>query len=459
VPRSSSLFRRQLLVQLALFALVWLALAGIVLGGIFASGAGLLDRDARTTSEALARFASVSPTTEHARAVVGHMSAIVAATSFPAPATGDVALRVWRADGVLLARGTDALPDLEPLAPGATPPSADGWRFGTAASPDGAVHAAIGFSPAYLERLRAQSLRNLVLPFAVLSLLLVAIAWVAARVGLAPLQRLARQIAQREVADLSPVLPAELHAEVEPLVAALNAQLRGTAERLERERRFFADAAHELRTPLAVLGAQAHVVANESDSERRRESLAALESGVDRAARVVQRLLTLARLDAARASDPFEPLDLGDLVEAAMAALAPRAEQGGHRLVAEDVAPLLVTGSEEALRAALENLVDNALRYTPAGTTIVVSVRRDADAAVLEVADDGPGIDPGFRARVFERFERLGRRGDDGTGLGLAIVRRVAELHGGSATYAPGDDGRGCRFALRIPLAADGHPA
>lgn len=455
MARPSSLFRRQLVVQLALFAVVWLALAGVTLGGIFASGEGLLDRDVRTTSAALARFASVSPTPAAARAVLAHMQAIVQETSFPTPAADDLALRIWTADGVLLARTDDALPDLQPARDAAAVRTVSGWRFGVAASPDAAVHAAIGFSPAYLERLRERSLRNLAVPFLALSLLLAGIAWIAARIGLAPLRRLARLVAAREYGDLSPVLPADVHAETEPLVTALNAQLRGTAERLERERRFFADAAHELRTPLAVLGAQAHVVANEADPQRRAEALAALESGIGRAARVVQRLLTLARLDAANTPGAFAPLDLGDLVEETVQAFAARATASGHTLAMPATTPVIVAGAEEALRAALDNLVDNALRYTPAGTTVAVEARREGADAVLEVADDGPGIPPDARARVFERFERLGRRGEDGSGLGLAIVRRVAELHGGSASCEAGADGTGSRFVLRIPVASD----
>jgi signal transduction histidine kinase len=241
------------------------------------------------------------------------------------------------------------------------------------------------------------------------------------------------------------------YAEVAPIVRALNSQLRGSAERLERERRFFAEAAHELRTPLAVLSAQAHVVANEDDPIERRRALVALESGIDRSARVVQRLLTLARLDAKQPGERLEPMDLGELVEETVATLTARAEASGHRLDV-DASPVILLGSEEALRAALENLIDNALRYTPAGTTIDVSVTQRAGVCHLVVADDGPGIPAEHQGRVFERFERLGRCSDEGTGLGLAIVRRVAELHGGEAAYEPGEGGRGCRFSLRLPI-------
>jgi signal transduction histidine kinase len=316
------------------------------------------------------------------------------------------------------------------------------------------VHAAIGFSSGYLDRLRAQSIRNLLLPFALLSLLLAVASWVAARTGLAPLRRLAQQIDRRSPGDLTPVASPAPYVEVEPIMRALNAQLEATARLLDTERRFFAEAAHELRTPLAVLSAQAHVVANESDAARRREALAALEQGIERAARVVSRLLTLARLDASAPSERLEPIDVGELTEEIVEGLMPRAAQSGHELALTEAGPIILPASEAALQAAVENLVDNALRYTPPGTAIRVATRREGDACVVEVADDGPGIDAEHHGRVFGRFERLGRRGEDGTGLGLAIVRRVAEIHGGTAGFQPGAGGRGCRFQIRLPLQA-----
>ncbi len=455
--RRPSLLGRQLRIQLGLLALAWLVLGAVTLGGIFAAGSGLLDRDIRTTSEALARFASVSPTPGEAGSVIEHLAAMVARTSHPPPRLNEVAFRVWDQSGALLARSDDPLPDLSWRTAQEPMDVAEGWRIGGASSPDGRVHAVIGFSAGYLERLRGQSIRNLLLPFAALSLFLAAGSWIAARSGLAPLRRLAQQIDQRAPGDLRPVDASAPYAEIEPIMRALNDQLQATARRLETERRFFAEAAHELRTPLAVLSAQAHVVANESSERGRREALAALEAGIERSGRVVGRLLTLARLDAPPPPDTFAPLDAGGLAEEIASALSARAAASGHALELAASDPVILEGSEEALRAALENLVDNALRYTPPGTTIKLSVRRLGDECVIEVADDGPGIAPALHDRVFGRFERLGRQGGDGTGLGLAIVRRVAEIHGGQAEFRPGPDGRGCLFRLRLPIG--GRPA
>lgn len=453
MTRRRSLLGRQLWIQLGLLALGWLVLGAVTLGGIFAAGSGLLDRDIRTTSEALARFASVTPAPAEAGQIIAHLAVIVSRTSHPPPRPDEIAFRVWDERGVLLARSDDPLPDLSFRSAQAPQDALQGWRIGGASSPDNRVHAAIGFSAGYLDRLRAQSIRNLALPFALLSLLLAAASWVAARTGLAPLRRLAQQIDRRSPADLTPVASPAPYVEVEPIMRALNAQLQATARLLDTERRFFAEAAHELRTPLAVLSAQAHVVANESDEARRREALAALEQGIERSARVVSRLLTLARLDASAPSETLEPVDVGELTEETVNALAPRAAQSGHRLALGETSPLILPASEEGLRAALENLVDNALRYTPPGTAIGIATRREGDCCVMEVSDDGPGIDPEHHGRVFGRFERLGRRSEDGTGLGLAIVRRVAEIHGGTATFQPGPAGRGCRFQIRLPLA------
>jgi two-component system sensor histidine kinase QseC len=238
------------------------------------------------------------------------------------------------------------------------------------------------------------------------------------------------------------------------MVVALNKLLERIGNTLESERCFTANAAHELRTPLAAIQAQLHAArAAESDEERRR-SMDQLQRGVERGIRLVGQLLTLARLDPEQALTDVKPVNLGEVAQAVCAELAPLALQREQDLELDFEANLpLIQGNADLLSMLLGNLVDNAIRYTPQGGHIGVAVRRNVTGLLMEVSDDGPGIPEAQRERVLERFYRIAEQVQPGTGLGLAICRRIAEIHGAHIYFSNGPTGRGLTVSVLLVVA------
>jgi two-component system, OmpR family, sensor histidine kinase QseC len=224
---------------------------------------------------------------------------------------------------------------------------------------------------------------------------------------------------------------------------------------VENERRFTADAAHELRTPLAALQTHAEVALAARNARERDQALAHVTEGTQRASRLVAQLLVLARLDARSAPPPLAPVSLAQLAAAQVAELAPLAAQRGINLglVEEGAQAAAVAGDADLLGVLLRNLVDNAVRYTPRGGTVDVALRPGPEQVLLEVVDTGPGIPEEERARVLERFHRIRGSGEEGSGLGLSIVARIAQLHRAPLTLAEGTGGRGLRVTVALPRA------
>lgn len=262
-------------------------------------------------------------------------------------------------------------------------------------------------------------------------LMLAVLIWLAIGWGLAPLAAMVTYIKSRGPDNLAPLLLAPLPRELEPMVAALNRLMLQIGQLLAREQRFLADAAHELRTPLAVLRIHAQNAQQASDPIDRANALLQLGHGVERATRVVTQLLTLARLEPAAVQLSMSMLDFAALARQELAELTPLALERQQELElqtrGEDFALLADAPSVATL---LQNLVGNALQYTPAGGRICVCIEALPAALVLRVQDSGPGVAAELRAKLFERFYRQGI--GQGAGLGLSIVQRVVELHGGS---------------------------
>ena len=282
--------------------------------------------------------------------------------------------------------------------------------------------------------------------------LLGALVWLLVGKGLAPLSRLARTIGGRSPTSLDPLPQTDLPEEVRPLVGALNGLLGRLETAFAAQRRFAADAAHELRTPLTALGLQIQLLEKARDENERAGAVDRLKHGVKRATRLVEQLLTLARLEPDSAEQPTERVALDTLVRTVVGDLAALAEAKPVALMIVRAEPVAVRGTEEALRILASNVVDNAIRYTPAGGRIEVHVFKVGDRAVLEVADTGPGIAPEERQRVFDRFYRVTGTEVPGSGLGLAIVKEVASLHGATLELAEGLDGGG--LTVRVAMAA-----
>jgi two-component system, OmpR family, sensor kinase len=253
-----------------------------------------------------------------------------------------------------------------------------------------------------------------------------------------PSRRLPHPKADDEVAELARTL--------EGMLQTLDAARNETEETLDRQREFVADASHELRTPLTSVLANLELLAEELDGEQAENAQAALRS-TRRMRRIVGDLLLLARADAKRAH-PHRTTDLADILIEAASELGPMADD--HEL-AIDARPAVVPGAPDELHRLILNLMENAVRHTPAGTHVRASTAVDGSDAVVCVEDDGPGIPPKLARRVFERFVRGGRDGMRGSGLGLAIVRAVAESHGGTVSLERPASGTGTKFVIKIP--------
>ncbi|MFO1292705.1 MAG: histidine kinase dimerization/phospho-acceptor domain-containing protein [Rubrivivax sp.] len=281
------------------------------------------------------------------------------------------------------------------------------------------------------------ALRATLAPLALALPLLGALVWAAVYRTLAPLRALRAQLAARAPGSLEPLQLGAAPAEVTPLVDALDALFVRIAGLLDAERRFTADAAHELRTPIAAIRAQAQVALGAEDDAERRHALQATLQGCDRAARLVEQLLTLARVEAGAAVQR-QAVDLAALTRAVVGELAPQAAARAQELGFEAQGRCMWTGDATLLAALVRNLVDNALRYSPPGARIAVALRAGAGGVTLTVEDSGPGLDADERARLGrERFRRGAGQDAAGSGLGWSIVRRIAAVHALDVTLAP----------------------
>jgi len=280
--------------------------------------------------------------------------------------------------------------------------------------------------------------------------LLALLIWLAVGWGLRPLAHMAQLLKNRDPNNLAPLLLAPLPQELEPVAASLNRLLQQVNQLVEREKRFIADAAHELRTPLAVLRIHAQNAQQAGSEADRDEALRQLLAGVDRTTRVVTQLLTLARLEPSAQQLLLAPLDMRRLTRDTLAELTPLAIARDQELTLEvdEHGDYSLTGDAASLATLLQNLVGNALTYTPSGGRIEVQLRSTPDKLIIEVADSGPGIAPELREQLFERFVRLGD--GQGAGLGLSIVARIAELHGATVELLDSALG-GLRAIVRIP--------
>ncbi|MBK9251325.1 MAG: sensor histidine kinase N-terminal domain-containing protein [Proteobacteria bacterium] len=277
--------------------------------------------------------------------------------------------------------------------------------------------------------------------------------WVVVDATFRPLHRTAASVGERSEQDLREVDTAGVPREVRPLVDALNRLLLRIRSALQTERRFTADAAHELRTPLAAIRANAQVLVAARDQAEREATARDLLASVDRSTRLVEQLLALARADQPLHDDKLREVDLADVAREQLAVHRDRAEQCGVELRGT-LQPGATRADPALLSVMVRNLLDNALRYTPPGGRITVATGAHEEGPVLTVEDDGPGIPEPERERVFERFHRLPGQKATGSGLGLSIVRRVADVHGARVAIAAGEGEKGTRVSVRFRQAA-----
>jgi two-component system OmpR family sensor kinase len=301
------------------------------------------------------------------------------------------------------------------------------------------------------EAIATQAALRTLVPFLALLPVFGALIWLGVGRGLAPLEAMSRAVAKRRADAMAPLADRGVPEELQPLAASINGLLARLSDALAVQRRFTADAAHELRTPLAALKLQLDLARRNGAASGSQAALDDLEAGVARASHVVEQLLTLARVEPEAMARARTQCDLAALARDAVVARAglAAAKSIDLGLVRADAA--VVDGEAATLAILLSNLLDNALRYTPRGGRIDVAVERADDAATLEVADSGPGIPAEERARVFDRFVRGRDVHEPGSGLGLSIVKRIADAHHATVSLDTAAEGSGLVVRVRFP--------
>jgi two-component system OmpR family sensor kinase/two-component system sensor histidine kinase QseC len=365
----------------------------------------------------------------------------------------DFVVQIWTVDGraIYASRPHSELPAQAVLGFADVVVQDRTWRTFSVATPSRVIQIA---QPVQIrQRLAAEAALRSVLPLLAVAPLMAAVVWWLVSLAFRPLQRVAGSVRTRDAESLAPLSLEGLPDEVTPLVQALNALLQRLSTAFGAQRAFVADAAHELRSPLTALRLQIGRLRRSPDDAARAAALDALSAGVERAVRLVEQLLTLARSEPGAPVASRETLDLAELVRQAVADTVPFAVSRGTELELEAEAGVPVAGDRAGLAALVRNLADNAVRYAPPGSKVQVRVGRDDGVPTLWVDDAGPGIPAAEREHVFDRFYRRDADGAgeaaQGTGLGLAIVRSVAERHGAQVSLADSPLG-GLRVAVRF---------
>lgn len=311
------------------------------------------------------------------------------------------------------------------------------WRVVTVSDKDKLIRVNVAERLEIRRELNEDIVQPLLMPLILGLPLLALLIWLSVGRSLRPFRRVAREIASREPSNLQPLTQHPVPIEAKPLVDALNALFERLQQAINREKRLTADAAHELRTPLAGLRTQAEVAQRAVDQREKHNALQQLISGVDRTTRLVEQLLAMARLDPEVRLHDLVPVDLREIAAEVLADLAADASEKNIELGLEDGQErVTIRGDPASLHVLLGNLLNNAIRYTPAGGRVAASVTSSQDQVILKVSDSGPGIAPDERERVFERFYRGQDSSGAGSGLGLAIAQRIASLHRAHITLA-----------------------
>jgi signal transduction histidine kinase len=362
----------------------------------------------------------------------------------------DVVVQVWTANGtiVYLSHPGNPVPDRATLGFADMVSGGRRWRTYSVAARDRVIQVAL---PLELRRDLAATaaLRSLTPLLAFAPLMALLIWWLVGK-SLSSLKRLANEVTQRDARALDEVAEAGVPTEIAPLVRALNSLLARLKRAFSSQRAFVADAAHELRSPLTALKLQLQLLDRAPDDAARAQALQKLHEGVDRATHLIEQLLTAARTDPHDAPIEVQPTNLAELVRQAMADVFDLAQQQHIDIGLEAPDGMTVAGDVAALRILARNLVDNAIRYTPAGGSVSVRVAASGDAALLTVEDSGPGIPQNERERVFDRFYRREVNERTGSGLGLSIVKNIAEQHGARIELGTSANG-GLKVSVLFP--------
>jgi two-component system sensor histidine kinase QseC len=364
-----------------------------------------------------------------------------------------VVFQVWERGEKLRVHSPNA-PDrrLSPRTEGFDDTDVDGkrWRVFSSFDEQRKILVQVGEVHSTRDKIAVAVARSLATPLVIALPVLGMLLWIAVTLGLAPLPAVGRAVARRDPGNLAPLDVGAVPREVAPLVRSLDALFDRVRASIEHERRFTADAAHELRTPIAALRAQAQVALGADDAAERRRALDGVIAGCDRAAHLVDQLLTLARLDPGGGAPPGGQADLAAIAREIAAEHAQRALERGLDLSVDAPPAAPVAIEPTLLRILLRNLVDNAIRYTAGhGRAVRVEIAGGGEPA-CRVVDDGPGIPEAERARLGERFHRREGTGESGSGLGLSIVLRIAAMSGATVAFDTGPGGHGLGVTVRF---------
>ena len=272
--------------------------------------------------------------------------------------------------------------------------------------------------------------------------------------SLRPMVHLAGDLDLRRGDDMTPLPLAGMPSELHPFIVSINGLLERMKRMMDQQRRFVADAAHELRTPITALGLQAENLDTVELPDQARERLAVLRQGMRRTNHLLEQLLALARHEGGPHREAAVVVELDRLVRDSVEDVLPEAARKVIDVGFELIEPTAIKGEPVMLATMIRNLLDNAVRYTPRGGRVDIGVYRDADAAVLQIEDTGPGIPPGEMDRIFEPFFRGSQPGEDGTGLGLSIVKRIVDRSSGAIMLEniSASSGTGLRATVRLPI-------
>lgn len=452
-----SILHRVLLMQLAALMVFLAAAAWLMHRTVTRFGSGDFDRQMMFAADALAKLGEPYVENEqelrYAAQTIEQLSRDDA-RSFGPIASYQPVLQVWSTSGNLLYRSEPApMVPLASLRSGVVEAARgeEVWRVATAHSPRGRLYVQIAESAEMRNEMVLVVFRRFLATLLWVVPLLLGLTALAAVRGLRPLHALARQVETRSATALSRVEALPAYEETSAVADAINDLIERIDSTLAHEREFLADAAHELRTPLAALEAQTHVLVHTQSAQERAAASEDMHSAMARVAALLRQLLALSRLESEIGALSPRPIDFAALLQERVARFGRAALDKGIELELDSPTACCAVLDREAMVSLLDNLLDNAVRYVPYGGRVQVCLRLAHDAIVLQVLDDGPGVRPADRERIFDRFYRAAGKDETGSGLGLAIAKQVVVLHGGEIRLTEGI-GSGAGFEMRLPV-------
>ncbi|MGE8642419.1 MAG: ATP-binding protein, partial [Achromobacter sp.] len=367
------------------------------------------------------------------------------------PVADDLIIQIWTPDGLRVFNSRSRRPLPDQIVLGFSDARMEGitYRVYSLATPFQVIQVAQDMD-VRKHMARALALRTIA-PIAAAAPLLMLIIWCVVSWSLRPVKRARAQVAARQPEDLSPVNVQGLPDEIQPLIQELNLLLERMRGAFAQQKQFVGDAAHELRSPLTALRLQLQALQRAGSPEGRQLAEQRLAAGIDRATRLVEQLLSMARHESAAEPSPAAPVDLADVLRQALSETLPQANAKSIGIDMDGAAEAWVAGHRDALVLLARNLLDNAVKHTPEGKRIRLHLEETANKASFMIDDEGPGIPPAERERVFDRFYRAEGNTQHGSGLGLSIARAIADRDGAEISLEDAPGGQGLRARVTFP--------